>query len=59
MYRIIVVTILHTSSDEIIRKNAKITTTVTAALINLVLIMLLNMVRTSRLQLIGMALVGV
>ena len=44
MYRIIVVTVFYASPEELIRRNAKITTTVTAAIINLIAIMLLNRV---------------
>ncbi len=44
MYRIIIVTVLYASSDDIIRQNAKITTTCTAAMLNLVAIMILNKV---------------
>ena len=45
MYRIIVVTILYASSNDIIRENAKLTTSTTAACINLVAILILNRVR--------------
>ncbi len=44
MYRIIIVTVLYASTDDIIRQNAKITTTATSALLNLVAIMILNKV---------------
>lgn len=44
MYRIIVVALFYASSDEIVRRNAKIATTVTAAIINLIIIMILNRV---------------
>ncbi len=44
MYRIIMVTLLYGSSEPIVRQNAKITTSATAALINLIVIMLLNKV---------------
>ena len=45
MYRIIVVSVLYASDEDVVQQNAKITTTATAALINLVLIVLLNRVR--------------
>ena len=44
MYRIIVVGLLYAASEEVIRKNAKLTTTATAACLNLIVILLLNRV---------------
>ena len=47
MYRIIIVAVLYASDDALIKQNAKITTTVTAALISLVVIVILNKVGCS------------
>ncbi len=53
MYRIIIVTVLYASTDDIIRQNAKITTTATSALLNLVAIMILNKVSLYLSQVMG------
>ena len=59
MYRIIVVALLYASDEDIVRSNAKLTTTATAALINLILIMFLNKVGTKILKILTLLLFAV
>ena len=44
MYRIVVITLFYRAESEIVHKNAKISTTASAAVISLVIILLLNKV---------------
>ena len=44
MYRIIIVALLYASDDDVIKSNAKLATTATAACINLIVILLFNRV---------------
>ena len=44
MYRIIVVALLYASDDDVIKSNAKLATTATAACINLIVILIFNRV---------------
>jgi hypothetical protein len=45
IYRLSVVSVIHNSSEYFLKKHAKIFTSITAAIINLVIIMILTKVR--------------